>query len=45
MPKTTLEIRDEVNVKFVGLDVKTRRKIRDVIKYLRITYCIPPHTS
>ena len=28
MPKTTLEIRDEVNVKFVGLDVKTPRKIR-----------------
>ena len=33
MPKTTLEIRDEVNVKFVGLDVKTRRKISDAAKY------------
>jgi superfamily II DNA or RNA helicase len=33
MQKVTLEIRDEVNVKFVGLDVKTRRKISDAVKY------------
>jgi superfamily II DNA or RNA helicase len=33
MPSVTLEIRDEVNVKFVGLDVKTRRKISDAVKY------------
>ena len=33
MPRATLEIRDEVNVKFVGLDVKTRRKISDAVKY------------
>ena len=33
MPKTTLEIRDEVNVKFIDLDVKTRRKISDEAKY------------
>ena len=33
MPKVTLEIRDEVNVKFVGLDVKTRRKISEAAKY------------
>lgn len=28
-----MEIRDEVNVKFVGLDVRTRRKISDAVKY------------
>jgi superfamily II DNA or RNA helicase len=33
MNKVVLEIRDEVNVKFVGLDVKTRRKISDAAKY------------
>jgi hypothetical protein len=33
MQKVTLEIRDEVNIKFVGLDVKTRRKISDAVKY------------
>lgn len=33
MNKVLLEIRDEVNVKFVGLDVKTRRKISDAVKY------------
>jgi len=33
MQKVTLEIRDEVNVKFVGLDVKTRRKISEAVKY------------
>jgi superfamily II DNA or RNA helicase len=33
MQKVTLEIRDEVNVKFVGLGVKTRRKISDAVKY------------
>lgn len=33
MPKVTLQIKDEVNVKFVGLDVKTRRKISDAAKY------------
>ena len=33
MQKVTLEIRDEVNVKFVGLEPKTRRKISDAVKY------------
>lgn len=32
--KTVLEIRDEVNVRFTGLDVKTRRKISDECKYM-----------
>jgi len=31
--KATLEIRDEVNVKFIGLDVHTRRKISDKLKF------------
>lgn len=31
--KATLEIRDEVNVKFSGLDISTRRKISDATKY------------
>lgn len=31
--KTVLEIRDEVNVRFKGLDVKARRKISDACKY------------
>ena len=44
MPKTTLEIRDEVNVKFVGLDVKTRRKISDEAKYfLPYAYHMPAY--
>lgn len=33
MPKTTLTIFDEVNVKFDGLDVKTRRKIANELKF------------
>jgi superfamily II DNA or RNA helicase len=33
MQKVTLHIRDEVNVKFEGLDVATRRKISDKLKY------------
>ena len=33
MPKATLTIKDEVNVKFTGLDVKTRRKLSEVTKY------------
>jgi len=44
MPKVTLEIRDEVNVKFVGLDVKTRRKISDAAKYfLPYAYHMPAY--
>ena len=33
MNKAVLQIRDEVNVKFEGLDVSTRRKISDKLKY------------
>jgi len=33
MQKAILHIRDEVNVKFEGLDVATRRKISDKLKY------------
>ena len=33
MEKAILHIRDEVNVKFEGLDVATRRKISDKLKY------------
>ena len=33
MQKAILQIRDEVNVKFEGLDVSTRRKISDKLKY------------
>jgi len=33
MQKVTLEIRDEVNVRFAGLDPRTRRKISDAVKY------------
>lgn len=33
MHKVILEIRDEVNVKFVGLDASTRRKISDAVKF------------
>ena len=44
MAKVTLEIRDEVNVKFVGLDVKTRRKISDAVKYfLPYAYHMPEY--
>ena len=44
MPKTTLEIRDEVNVKFLDLDVKTRRKISDEAKYfLPYAYHMPAY--
>ena len=34
MAKCTLEIRDEVNVKFVGVEPKTRRKLSDAVKYM-----------
>ena len=44
MPKCVLEIRDEVNVKFVGLDVKTRRAISDAAKYfLPYAYHMPAY--
>jgi superfamily II DNA or RNA helicase len=44
MPKCVLEIRDEVNVKFVGLDVKTRRAISDAVKYfLPYAYHMPAY--
>jgi len=44
MPKTTLEIRDEVNVKFLDLDVKTRRRISDEAKYfLPYAYHMPAY--
>ena len=33
MKKTTLHIKDEVNVKFENLDVVTRRKISDKLKF------------
>ena len=33
MNKCTIEIRDEVNVKFVGVDPKTRRQLSDAVKY------------
>ena len=33
MNKTVLHIKDEVNVKFENLDVSTRRKISDKLKY------------
>tara|TARA_R110001592_G_scaffold47602_3_gene150693 strand:+ start:465 stop:1919 length:1455 start_codon:yes stop_codon:yes gene_type:complete len=42
--KTVLEIRDEVNVRFTGLDVKTRRKISDACKYfLSYAYHMPAY--
>lgn len=31
--KTVLEIKDEVNIKFHGVDVATRRKLSDALKY------------
>ena len=44
MNKCVLEIRDEVNVRFVGLDVKTRRKISDEVKYfLPYAYHMPAY--
>ena len=44
MGKCVLEIRDEVNVRFQGLDVKTRRKISDEVKYfLPYAYHIPAY--
>jgi superfamily II DNA or RNA helicase len=44
MQKVILEIRDEVNVKFNGLDVKTRRKISDAVKYfLPYAYHMPAY--
>ena len=33
MASAILKIKDEVNVKFEGLDVSTRRKISDKLKY------------
>ena len=44
MGKCVLEIRDEVNVRFQGLDVKTRRKISDEVKYfLPYSYHMPAY--
>jgi hypothetical protein len=44
MHKTVLEIRDEVNIKFIGLDVKTRRKISDSVKFfLPYAYHMPAY--
>ena len=44
MNKCVLEIRDEVNVRFTGLDVKTRRKISDACKYfLPYAYHMPAY--
>jgi len=44
MAKCVLEIRDEVNVRFTGLDVKTRRKISDAVKYfLPYAYHMPAY--
>jgi len=44
MPKCVLEIRDEVNVKFVGLDGTTRRAISDAVKYfLPYAYHMPAY--
>jgi len=44
MGKCILEIRDEVNVRFTGLDVKTRRKISDEVKYfLPYAYHMPAY--
>lgn len=33
MPKCTLEIRDEVNVRFVGVDPSTRRKLKSKVEF------------
>lgn len=35
MPKTILEIKDEVNITFHGLDVATRRKLVDSVKFFQ----------
>jgi len=44
MANVTLEIKDEVNVRFVGLDVKTRRKISEETKYfLPYAYHMPAY--
>ena len=44
MPKCVLEIRDEVNIKFAGLDVKTRRKLSDAVKFfLPYAYHMPAY--
>jgi len=44
MGKCVLEIKDEVNVRFTGLDVKTRRKISDACKYfLPYAYHMPAY--
>ena len=44
MPECTLEIRDEVNVKFVGLSPGTRRKLSDAVKYfLPYAYHMPAY--
>jgi superfamily II DNA or RNA helicase len=44
MPECTLEIRDEVNVKFVGLDPATRRKLSDAVKFfLPYAYHMPAY--
>jgi len=44
VPKCTLEIRDEVNVKFVGLDPATRRKLSDAVKFfLPYAYHMPAY--
>ena len=44
MGKCILEIKDEVNVRFQGLDVKTRRKISDEVKYfLPYAYHMPAY--
>ena len=44
MGKCVLEIRDEVNVRFVGLAPSTRRKISDAAKYfLPYAYHMPAY--
>tara|TARA_B100001105_G_C22398250_1_gene447840 strand:+ start:268 stop:1725 length:1458 start_codon:yes stop_codon:yes gene_type:complete len=44
MNTCVLEIKDEVNVRFTGLDVKTRRKISDEVKYfLPYAYHMPSY--
>ena len=44
MVNVTLEIKDEVNIRFKGLDVKTRRKISDETKYfLPYAYHMPAY--
>ena len=44
MATCVLEIRDEVNVRFTGLDVKARRKISDACKYfLPYAYHMPAY--